>query len=510
MNIDTIVIGSGCGGLSCAAALALRGQRVLVLEQADTPGGFTRTIAHGDWRWIAGMQYTGSFLPDEGDFKLMKLLSGGALEFRRIDREFQHVKSPLGDFTLVADFDEFKRRLLAEFPGEAKGLEAYFGEIASITKHFPATIMPRHYHRFFAEVSTFFSSLPLALMAMRTLQDVLDQHFGDERLKFILSSFWSSVGLPPATSPFLVAGGTQSLFLKGVYMPVLPDMTSGFLTTVRAAGGAIELGERGRVSSLIFEGSRVVGVRTASGDEHRAGAVVSNMGMVRTAEKLIPRERWGGNLESIAAKMKPSASAFLLRLGFNEGIRDLTAGNATYRVFSDDPFSLGGDPAETDWIPANGVMAFVMPPVGSGIRPGAEIMGMADFAYYEGWRNASELERERLETKMTKAIMEQIVLKWFSPKILDCIEYAALDSPLTLASRNDYDDGAVYGLACTVPKMTDMAILPASQLPGLYFTGADVVTQGTTTVMLAGILAASTVLDENLLKRFADEVGITF
>ena len=36
---DTIVIGSGAGGLTAAAALAKHGQRVLVLEQHYLPGG---------------------------------------------------------------------------------------------------------------------------------------------------------------------------------------------------------------------------------------------------------------------------------------------------------------------------------------------------------------------------------------------------------------------------------------------------------------------------------------
>jgi all-trans-retinol 13,14-reductase len=508
MSYDTIVIGAGCGGLSCAAALALQGQKVLILEQGDAPGGFTRTVAHENWRWIDGMQYAGSFFPDEGDFKLMGLLTGGKLQFRRIDTEFQHIKSPYGEFTLLADLAQFKQQLLDEFPQEEKGLDGYFHQIELITKHFPATIMPRHYHRFFAEIATVLASLPLLLIATKTLEDELEKYFTDEKLKFILSSFWSSVGLPPKTSPFLVAGGTQSLFFKGVYVPVFPDMASGFVETVRKAGGELLLGSQGAVEALLFNDGHVVGARTADGNEHAAKAVVSNMGILRTAQKFVPRELWGHNLKTIEKKMKPSDSAFLLRIGFNEKIRELTDGNSTYRVFSDDPLSLGGDPTEEGWVPENGVMAFVMPPKDSGILPGAEIMGMVDFSYYESWGEMDPAERRALEEKMTKAILEQITLQWFPKEILDCIDYTELDSPFTLAQRNAYEDGAVYGLACTIEKMTDMAILPESQVKGLYFSGADVITQGTTTVMLAGILAASTVLEKNLLKEYLAQVGV--
>jgi phytoene dehydrogenase-like protein len=39
-DYDAIVIGSGLGGLSCAAAFARQGFKPLVIEQHDKPGGF--------------------------------------------------------------------------------------------------------------------------------------------------------------------------------------------------------------------------------------------------------------------------------------------------------------------------------------------------------------------------------------------------------------------------------------------------------------------------------------
>ncbi|HSW51054.1 MAG TPA: FAD-dependent oxidoreductase, partial [Bryobacteraceae bacterium] len=37
---DAVIIGSGLGGLSAAAAFARKGYRALVLEQHDKPGGY--------------------------------------------------------------------------------------------------------------------------------------------------------------------------------------------------------------------------------------------------------------------------------------------------------------------------------------------------------------------------------------------------------------------------------------------------------------------------------------
>lgn len=56
---DTIVLGSGIASLTAAAALAHRGQRVLVLEQHLTPGGQTQTFQRQGWTFATGVHYIG-------------------------------------------------------------------------------------------------------------------------------------------------------------------------------------------------------------------------------------------------------------------------------------------------------------------------------------------------------------------------------------------------------------------------------------------------------------------
>lgn len=58
-DADTIVIGSGAGGLTAAVALANSGQKVLVLEQYYLPGGWCHSFALEGYRSSPGVHDIG-------------------------------------------------------------------------------------------------------------------------------------------------------------------------------------------------------------------------------------------------------------------------------------------------------------------------------------------------------------------------------------------------------------------------------------------------------------------
>ena len=121
MPYDSIIIGSGLSGLTCALLLARSGRRVLVLEQHPQPAPVVRGFSRGGLYFDSGFHYAGG------------LGEGGA--FRPL---FRHLglDSKLQLFPFAPQ--GFDRLLIAD-SGESFALPVGFSAIkAELGQRFPA------------------------------------------------------------------------------------------------------------------------------------------------------------------------------------------------------------------------------------------------------------------------------------------------------------------------------------------------------------------------------------
>ncbi|TKX32759.1 phytoene desaturase family protein [Campylobacter aviculae] len=187
-KFDTIVIGSGLGGLSAASYLAKNGKKVLVLEQHSLIGGCATCFKRKDMLIDAGLHEMDWGNP-KTDMKEIVFKKLGLMEkieliplpsaWSILSKDF-HLQIPHGE-------EEVKKTLIRLFPHEEKGIEKYFKAIklqAYSARRFAWDM--NKFELFFFPFTTAWIFLKNKLLNLK-VSDVLNSIIKDDKLKKILN-----------------------------------------------------------------------------------------------------------------------------------------------------------------------------------------------------------------------------------------------------------------------------------------------------------------------------------
>lgn len=273
MNIfDTIIIGSGLGGLTAALTLAQAGKKVLVLEQHFLAGvyatNFQRRTPTGERiTFDASLHGIGGLLPGGNTRTLLEEIGiYDQLTFLR-KQETATLLLPTGEaLDIPDDFASYRTFLQQQFPQEATNISNLFAFIQEF-----ATDMDRVY--FEGQAPQYYQKLQT-----QTLHDFLAEYTENTALIEMFSFLWLYYGLPNTElsalyyllawisyhikGTFYIAGGAQAL--SDVYVREIEKLGGHVL--LREQVVACELGDerqtittkkgnRYQAKKLIFNGA---------------------------------------------------------------------------------------------------------------------------------------------------------------------------------------------------------------------------------------------------------------
>ena len=330
---DAVVIGSGMGGMTCAAILAHLGQRVLVLEQHYVPGGFTHRFKRKRWSWDVGVHAVGEVDPRALLGRLLTALTGGALNWVSLGEVYDAFHFPDLRIDFPNDRRQFIENLCAAFPDERGTVEGYLSRAREVSSAMRGYYLSRLMPPAWAPITDRLVAGDAHRMLTQTTRDVLGRLTRNERLASVLTAQWGYYGAPPDRSSFAIHALVARHFLNGGFYPDggAGRIAEALLGRVAHAGGWTRI--RAEVDKIIVRDGRAEGVKLVSGEQIRARRVISAAGALNTVRSLLPPEvramSWAREIDTL----RPSPCHVCLYLGFKGDIRNAGATGAANQWF---------------------------------------------------------------------------------------------------------------------------------------------------------------------------------
>jgi len=502
-TFDVIVVGSGMGGMSCAAALSRLGRRVLVLEQHYLPGGYTHMFGRKGFAWDVGVHALGELDKGGQAAKMLSWLAEGEVPMAPLGDPYDRFHFPDGvELDFRSSHSEMVEDLRASFPEQREALERYFAlsrKIArSATVHFGLRSMPRWVERAGTSVLHLLGRDWFAA----TVEELLDEAGVSGRLRSVLTAQWGYHGSVPGEASAVIQCLIHGHFARGAWYPVggAKSLASALLGTVVRHGGQVLC--RADVAEVLVEGGRATGVVMADGKELRAGAVICATGAHTAVRRLVPESLRNSSWGRAILGVDPSPSYICLNLGFEGDISADGASGANQWLFNT------WEREQQDWDPRTEdephILYVSFPSLkdpehdpGPKLRHTGEAVTFVPWDLFEPWANSAHGNRDARYQALKEDIVAKLLkqLRAALPDVMRHLVFSELSTPLTAEHFVRATRGAIYGLDSSTTRFSCPALRARTPLRGFYMTGVDVLTTGVAGALTSGLLTAA-VLDK--------------
>lgn len=486
-DFDVIVIGSGMGGLVTATQLAAKGARVLVLERYLIPGGSAGYFERQGYRFDVGASMIFGF-GDRGTTNLLtRALQAVKVDLETIPDPVQiHYHLPNGlELKVHRDYEKFLQELIAQFPHEQAGIRRFYDECWKVFNCLNAMDLlsleePRYLTRVFFQHP--FACLGLVKYLPQNVGDIARRYISDPiLLQFIDMECYCWSVVPADRTPMINAGMVFSdRHYGGINYPKggVGQIAQKLVEGLENCGGQIQY--KARVTKILQENGRAVGVQLASGKTYRAKRIVSNATRWDTFEKLIAPEQMPASERRWQRRYQKSPSFLSLHLGIKA--EALPPGTECHHILLED-WNRIEDEQGTIFVSIPTLLDPSLAPAGQ------HILHTFTPSWIEHWQGLSPTAYQAQK----KAAAERLIarLETIFPNLSSYLDYQEVGTPRTHRRFLGRDDGT-YG---PIPsrKLLGLLGMPFNRtaVPGLYCVGDSTFPgQGLNAVAFSGFACA--------------------
>lgn len=504
-HYDSIIIGSGVGGLTAAIILARAGQKVLVLEQHDVPGGWCHSFYLNGHRFTPGVHYVGLMEKGQSTSKLYESL--GIAEdltfFRMNPSAYEHAYIGEERFDFPGNFDDLVTALVERFPKEENNIKKYLNLVRNVSTELQ--LLP-NVEGFWQHLTIPFRTKNMGKYALFSLKRVIDWHIKDPLLKKILNIQFGDHGLAPAKASFPLHCAVMDHYFSGGFYPcgggaaIVKAMT----TAIKKHKGVVKTQQN--VTRILVEGDKkkaAIGVELASGEKLFAKQIISNADPNITYQNLIGEENLSKALRKKLNKTKYSCTSLMLFLTVDMDLKaaGMDSGNIWFLPNEDlDKVyerMMKPDIANDEALDGMFISCTTLkdPSSFDGKHHSIEAITYLDYEIFERFKDEKEPRsqeyqefKELLTEKMIKTL-EKVL-----PNVRKNIVHKELGTPITNEYYINSTNGSVYGTEKKLMQIGPFAYRAKSEIKNLYLCGASIVSHGVAGAGYSGLQTAGEIL----------------
>lgn len=281
---DVVLVGSGHNGLVTAAYLAKAGLKVLVLEQNDWYGGgaMTQEVAAPGFRHDVHsnahhlIQANPLILNDE-----LGLLSKHGLKYVYPEGQFSTLFDDGSAIVTYADLDRTCESIAAISPRDAEAYRKFAGMSSRMLPLLLAGMFvpPAPQGTFWALLDQSPEGHSLMHMLQKTVLEVVQEHFENEKVIVHLLKFASEALVPPDQKGtglvVFTMPGLMHAYPGGMAIGGSGALVDALIRCLKSDGAEFRLNTA--VQKVLVQSGRAVGVRTAEGEVIHAKKAVIGM-----------------------------------------------------------------------------------------------------------------------------------------------------------------------------------------------------------------------------------------
>ncbi len=502
-KFDTIIIGSGAGGLAAAICLARAGQKVLVLEQHDVPGGWCHSFNLKGQRFCPGVHYIGLIDKGQSTSRLYEGLgvANDLVFFRMNAKGYEHCWIENEKIDMPAGIDELHESLSIRFPKERKRLKKYLRLILNVSDQIQ--LIPKM-NGFWDAITIPFRTRHMGKYGLFSLKRVIDWHIKDPMLKAVLNIQCGDHGLPPDRASFPVHCTVMYHYFNGAFYPLGGGggIVKALTHAVKKHGG--EIRTKQNVLKILIENNEAVGVELAGGEQIYATTIVSNADPSTTYLNLVGKENLSAKLLKKLSKTKYSVTSLILfiTLDFDVTKSGMDSGNIWMLKDKDLDTVFQGltskEIVEDNEFPAVFISCTTLkdPASFNGRYHNLEVVTFIEYNSFnefnakEDYHGDAYLQyKERITEKLMNSL-EKVI-----PSARQNIVQKELGTPKTNEYYIKSTNGNVYGTEKSFNQIGPFSFQAKSEIKNLFLCGASTLSHGVGGATNSGVEAAAKILN---------------